>query len=339
PALAGAVSLPGISAVVELMHQMSVAVLDPHSSKQRASTLEAIRGMARSLKRLYVIVPLVASRSKVSSTGDASLAMSMCLEELGCGPGHGSRVAVEGWTEMTLKLGMMDKVVPLAVPVKDSVIDSVVRIIKQLAATEAGKEDPDGDSIEEEMNERSRVAAPAQRRPRQREADPSGEEPFEVDFSLRHISGVPGDSHTPLGGGDADLNSRAPSNSGTLHNSGRLGKRQRDDTFSTTDEEDLFPRSILDENKSLQRGEDWFSFDGPVSLEGERLSGSAHRSTTVKKGDPQVIDSEDSWSFTDLTTDDSSYLIGREQSGNPKHAEPTGAAATPDDDWDDFGSE
>ncbi|KAF4735308.1 hypothetical protein FOZ62_017571, partial [Perkinsus olseni] len=137
PALAGAVSLPGISAVVELRHQTSVAVLDPHSSKQRASTLEAIRRMARSLKRLYVVVPLVASRSKVSSTGDASLAMSMCLEELGCGPGHGSRLAVEGWTETTLKLGMMDKVVPLAVPVRGSVIDSVVNIIKQLAATQA----------------------------------------------------------------------------------------------------------------------------------------------------------------------------------------------------------
>ncbi|KAF4680623.1 hypothetical protein FOZ60_013223 [Perkinsus olseni] len=279
PALAGAVSLPGISAVVELRHQTSVAVLDPHSSKQRASTLEAIRRMA--------------SRSKVSSTGDASLAMSMCLEELGCGPGHGSRLAVEGWTETTLKLGIIDKVVPLAVPVRGSVIDSVVRIIKQLAATQAGKEDPDGDSIDEEGTGGPQVAAPAQRRPRQGEAGPSVEEPFEVDFSLRDISGVPGDSHTPL------------------------GKRQRGDTFSTTDEEDLFPRGILDENKSegaLQRGEDWFSSDGPVSLEGERFSGSSRRSTTVEKGGPQVIDSEDSWSFTDLTTGSRSYLIGREQS-------------------------
>ncbi|KAF4731528.1 hypothetical protein FOZ62_003259, partial [Perkinsus olseni] len=342
PALAEAVSPPGISAVVELRHQTSVAVLDPHGPKLRASTLEAIRGMARSLKRLYVIVPLVASRSKVSSTGDASLAMSMCLEELGCGPGHGSRLAVEGWTEMTLKLGMMDKVVPLALPVRGSVIDSVVRIIKQLAATQAGKADPDGDSIDEEMNEGSQVAAPAQRRPRQGEADPSGEEPFEVDFSLRDISSGPGDSHTPSGGGDAGLTSRAPSSSGTLHNSGRLGKRQRGDTFSTTDEEDLFPRGILDGNKSegaLQRGEDWFSFDGPVSLEGERFSGSSRRSTTVENGGPQVIESEDSWSFTDLTRGNTSFLIGREQSGNPMHAEPTGAAATPDDDWDDFSSE
>ncbi|KAF4654035.1 hypothetical protein FOZ61_008509 [Perkinsus olseni] len=344
PALAGAVSLPGISAVVELTHQTSVAVLEPHGPKLRASTLESIRGMARSLKRLYVIVPLVASRSKVSSTGDASLAMSMCLEELGCGPGHGSRLAVEGWTETTLKLGMMDKVVPVAVPVRGSVIDSVVRIIKQLAATEAGKEDPDGDSIDDEGTEGPQVAAPAQRRPRQGEAGPSGEEPFEVDFSLRDISSGPGGSHTPLGGGDAYLTSRAPSNSGALHNSGRLGKRQRGDTFSTTDEEDLFPRSILDENKSegaLQRGEDWFSFDGPVSLEGERFSGSSRRSTTVKKGGPQETDFDDSWSFTDLTTtDDRSYLIGREQSGNPKHAEPTGAAAaTPDDDGGDFSSE
>ncbi|KAF4757085.1 hypothetical protein FOZ63_017557, partial [Perkinsus olseni] len=342
PALAGAVSLPGISAVVELRHQMSVAVLDPHGPKLRASSFEALRGMARSLKRLYVIVPLVASRSKVSSTGDASLAMSMCLEELGCGPGHGSRLAVEGWTETTLKLGIIDKVVPLAVPVRGSVIDSVVRIIKQLAATQAGKEDPDGDSIDEEGTGGPQVAAPAQRRAPQGEAGPSVEEPFEVDFSLRDISGVPGDSHTPSGSGDAGLTSRAPSSSGTLHNSGRLGKRQRGDTFFTTDEMDLFPRGILDENKSegaLQCGEDWLSFDGPVSLEGERLSGSARRSTTVEKGDPQVIDSEDSWSFTDLTTGNRSYLIGREQSVNPKHAEPTDAAATADDDWDDFSSE
>lgn len=294
--------------------------------------------MAKTVQRLYVIIPLASSRSKASSMGDASLAMSMCLEELGYGLSDGSKLALDGSlsmvsdkgalsipgrTELTLKLSMLEKVTPLAVPIRGSFVDSVVETIKRVLATV--EENLDEDSLEEDIDGRHRLSQESQRDSRQGEGCPSGDESFEVELAAEDVPD------------DDDTSNRRGFNSDVLDDP-RWRERSQPYPFPVEDVTNGLTYDNLGGMRSERKSTheyDSFSFDDSVSMEDPGCSNTFYRSAIQDNSLPHEGDCEDSFSFTSLAKSDEPYCAVRGQAVREELPRSVGNDGD-DQDWDDF---
>ncbi|KAF4651699.1 hypothetical protein FOL47_000247 [Perkinsus chesapeaki] len=110
---------------------MVVISLEASAGRQPVSTVSTIQRISKLFKSVYVAIPGAPGALKSASMMDASLAMSMCLDELGYEKPTTSCLAPEDLTELALRLCMVDGVIPLTCPQKSSA-KFVVSIIKKL---------------------------------------------------------------------------------------------------------------------------------------------------------------------------------------------------------------